>query len=517
MGLRRDARPGYSPSMADGRPVTAAALVALAACASAVAFRHVLDGYFWSDDFVLFYLRRDTTLTEFLLNPFWGHVTLGRNALFAATDWMAGFDPRPYFVTVLAIHVVNVLLLGRVIWRLTDSAVLAGTGALLWGVCPAAGDSLAWYAASAQVAATTCLLLACDLLARHVGRRDTLPTGAAAGAALWLGLSLLFFASALAVAAVWPVVVLLLFPGTRTDRRRLGLALATAAAVLGLFAGVHLAARRLYATPDVGDQVLRGLLAQPRPALIATLQLARVGVTSLVLGAWWTPGPRSDPVSWSILLAALAAWCLGFARGTCGTRRKLAAFALIGLAIYALTAWARAPAARMLSGRTAAQVGATLRYHYAPQAFLAVVLALALRGLTMHARRWIRPALAAGWAAVAVLGVLLGGIPLDLHGPARDAVSVAVAEIETGVLATPPGQTAYIRNRPVPGFGWMPSTMTPLPGLAGLFVIVSPSDELHGRPVRFVEARPEIVALAERRGGRLARLLIPPPPGGGAR
>jgi hypothetical protein len=246
--------------------------------------------------------------------------------------------------------------------------------------------------------------------------------------------------------------------------------------------------------------------------MIAVLQLVRVGVTSLALGAWWAPGPRSDLVSWLTLLAAVTCWLVAFAAGPPGSRRALGAFTLAGLAIYVLTACARAPLARELVGKTAAQIGATLRYHYMAQALLAVVLSLALRGITARGRGWTRPAIAAAWTAAVMLGLLQRGIAIDLHGPARDAVSAALAEIEASVQTTPPGRIAYVRNRPVLGFGWMPHTLTPLPGLAGLFVIVSPADALHGRPVRFVESAPEIIELVRHRGGRLARLLVPPPP-----
>jgi hypothetical protein len=481
--------------------------VLLAAVASVVVYRDVLRSYFWSDDFVLFYMLRDMGVAEFLVTPFGGHTVVGRNALFALTRAVAGFDPRLYFVTVLATHALNVLLLGRLIWRLTDSPGLAGFGALVWGICPTASESLAWYAASSQVVATTCLLLGFDRLARH---DDTLPTRDLAIAALWVGLSLLFFGSAVAVALVWPAVVALLFPGTLADRRRLGAAVAAAVAVLVVYETIQLTARTVYATPDVPGQLAGSLVEHPRPALVAFLQLARVGVTSLALGAWWAPGPRSDLVSWLILLLAAAAWVTAFAAGGGDARRRLVAFTLVALAIYALTAAARAPLARQLLGWTAARLAATLRYHYAPQAFLVTAFCVGLH-VASRGKLAAGTAIAAAWAGVALLGLLHRGIQLDLHDAARSAVAAARAEIEARVEGSPPGETVYIANRAVFGFGWMPHTMTPLPGLAALFVIISPADELDGRPVRFIESRPAVAELIARRGGRLARLIVTPP------
>ena len=490
------------------RPQAAALLVLLAAGASLVVYRDALHAYFWSDDFVLFYLRRDTSLAEFLLNPFWGHIALARNALFAATDQMAGLDPLPYFVTVLATHVLNVVLLGRLIWRLTDSPGLAGIGALLWGICPTASESLGWYAAYGHIAATTCLLLACDVLARHAGRSGTLPARAAVIAGAWLGVSLLWFGTGLAVAVVWPAVVVLLFPETRTDNGPLRAAVATTASLLALYTLLQLVARGLYGSHGVVGQTLRLLVEVPGVALIAFVQLVRVGVASLLLGAWWAPGPRSDPVSWGVLLCATAVWLAAFAAGNACARRRLAAFSLVAFAVYALTAGARAPAARQLVGRSAAGVAATLRYHYVPQAFLAVTLCVAAGSV---AARWTaasRAVVGTVWVALLALGVVRRGIAIDRHDEMRTAVAAARADIRDRVEATPRGGTAYIRNRALPGFGWLPETTTPLPGMAGLFMIESPSDEVDGRLVRFVEPDQAVRALVTRRGGRLARLLV---------
>jgi len=501
-------------TVAEEKPVAATLLVLLAASVSVVVYRDVLDAYFFSDDFVLLYLLRDLSVPEFLLTPYGEHTVVGRNAVFALTHLVAGLDPRPYFETVLATHAVNVALLGLVVWRFTRSATLAGAGALVWGICPAAGDSLSWYAAYAQVAATTFLLLAIARLARSAGERDALPGRELAIATLWLGVSLLFFGSALAVAAVWPVVIVLLFPGTARDRRRLRAVVAAAAAVIVLYGALQVVARTAYATPDVSSRALSLLVAHPRPGLVAFFQLARVGVASLALGAWWRPEVRSDLVSWLTLLLSALAWLGAFAAVDGRTRRTLTACTLVALAIYALTAVARAPGVSQLLGWTAARLAASLRYHYAPQAFLVVAGCTAVSYFCSRRAAGLRAAVPIAWAVLLLGGVALRGVPVDVHQAARSAVAKALGEIQAQVEATPRGETAYVWNQPVYGFGWMPNTTSPLPGLLGLFVIVSPSDEIDGRPVRFVESAPAVVELVQQRGGRLARLLVVPPPGG---
>jgi hypothetical protein len=485
---------------------TVALVVVLAAGTSALAYRGVLESYFWSDDFVLLYMLRDMSLPEFLLTPFGGHTVVARNVLFALTHAWAGLDPRPYFVTVVATHALNVALLGRLVWRLTGSIVVTGFGALAWGICPTAGASLSWYAAHSQVAATTCLLLAFERVARRAGHDARLSPRDLVVSCLWLCLSLLFFGTVIAVALVWPIVVLLLFPHTVSDRRRLGAIVGAAVAVFVVYEALQRAARMLYATPYTPGPLLDLVVEHPRPAVIAFLQLIRVGVTSLVLGAWWTPAPQSDFVSWLTLLLAAVTWVVALAAAGVDARRKLAAFTLVALAIYALTAVARAPAARELAGWTAARLAATLRYHYAAQAFLVAALCVAAD----TARAGIRDAVAIAGATGLLLGTIYRGVQVDQHDATRSAVAAALSEMRAQIEATPRGQTAYIPDRAVFGFGWMPGTMTPLPGLSSLFAIISPSDEVDGRAVRFTEATPAVAAAIRQHGGRLARLVVPP-------
>jgi len=485
---------------------TVALVVVLAAGASALAYRGVLGSYFWSDDFVLFYMLGDMSLPEFLFTPFGGHTVVARNALFALTHAWAGFDPRLYFVTVIATHALNVGLLGLLVWRLTGSIVLTGFGALAWGICPTAGDTLSWYATYSEVAATTCLLLAFERVARRAGGDARVPARNLVVACLWLCLSLLFFGTVIAVALVWPIVVLLLFPRTLGDHRRLGATIGAAIAVFVVYAALLLAARTLYATPHPQALLLAWFVERPRTALIAFLQLIRVGVTSLVLGAWWVPVPQSDLVSWLTLLLAGVAWVIAFSAAGVDARCKLGAFTLVPLAIYALTAVTRAPSASVNLGWTAARLAVLPRHHYAAQAFLAAALCVAAD----TARAGIRVAVAVAGAAGLLLGTMYRGVQVDLHDGVRSAVAAALGEIHAQIEATPRGQTAYIRDRDVFGFGWIPGTRTPLPGLSGLFAIISPFDEFDGRLVRFTEATPESAAAIRQRGGRLARLVVPP-------
>jgi hypothetical protein len=496
----------------DSGALPAALLGLLAAVASVAVYRKVLNAYFWNDDFVWMYLLHDTSLPEVLFTPLGGHTLVARNAVFALVHALAGLDPRPYFATTLVTHAVNVLLLCRLVWLLTGSAAWAGLGALAWGICPAASETLAWYSVYAQVAALTCLLLALDRMAARAREADVLSSRDLVVVATWLGLASVFFGSAIAVALVLPVTIALLFPGMLASRDRVRAVLAVSVVVFVLHGALHLLALRVYAAPAVHADALRWLAHNTGLALLTFVHLVRVGVTSLVLGSWWSPGQRFSAISWITLFLVAVGWLAAISVAPSKARARLLAFTLLGLANYVLVALSRGPMAEFLR-TTPTELGGTLRYHYTAQAFLVAAFCVALDTLTSRRRPWAGPAVAGACAGLLIAGYLHYGISLDLHAASRSEVTNALATLRAQVAAAPPGDTVYLDNRPLAAFGWMPNTPISLPGLAALFVIVSPSDELDGRRVRFVERNPAVYQhFTARPDSRLADLLVPVPP-----
>lgn len=508
---RRDCSPSPSPSTGtDG--ATAALLAGLAAALVAVVvYRDILRAYFWNDDFAWLFLLREHGLGNFLLTPMGGHSLIGRNAIIAVLDGVAGLDARPWFATVLVTHAVNVVLLARLVWLLTGSAALAGVGALAWGICPAASGTLGWYAVYAQVAATTCLLAAfgrvaaCARAGRRLSGRDLTVVAA------WLALSSAFFGTALAVALVWPLALALLVPGSLATAGERVRVLAVSAAVLALYALLQLIGTHTYESQPLPFQLLSWLGLRWWPAVVSLAQLVRVGVTSLLLGAWWAAGARSDTLSWLTLAGALLACATAMWRAPARLRGMLAACLLLAVAIYALIAVARGPLAGPLFRQTSAQVGATLRYHYAPQAFLVLAACAVLSALAPRAPAHGRDLAALAWGVLLLVGQLRHGVPVDRHDASRVEIARAFDTLHAGIMAAPAGGTAWVQNAPLDTFGWIPNTMDKPPGLAGLFVIAFPADTVDGREVRFVEPVANVREAAQRRDGRTAGLLVAPP------
>jgi len=496
-----------APAPHDRAAATIAALVA--AAAAAVAYRKVLHAYFWNDDFAWLFVLHERGLTEFLLTPLGGHTLVARNAAFALLDALAGLDPRPWFGSMLVTHAVNVALLARLIWLLTGDALLAGVGALAWGACPAAGETLAWYSVYGQVAATTCLLVALARVALRARAGAALSRSDLVFVASWLALSSLFFGTVLAVVCAWPLVATLLVPRSVADRYGIAGIVAVSASVIVLYAGLQLVARTAYGTPIFAPGALGWLLQRPWSTGAAFGQLLRVGATSLLLGAWWKAAPRSDVVSWLTLVAATTCVVLAALRAPPGRGAPVVAFGVLCVSAYGLVAVARAPLAGVLLGQTAGQLGTTMRYHYVPLAFLVVALVLALDVTLGWRHAATRALVSVAWAALLLAGWLVRSVPVDVHDASRAEMGRALQAIDAGVAAVPRGEVAYLANAPLAAFGWLPNTTESPPGLAALFVITSPIDTRDGRIVRFTEPDPVVREHAARRGGRTATLLVP--------
>src|SRR5262249_12269192 len=137
-------------------------------------------------------------------------------------------------------------------------------------------------------------------------------------------------------------------------------------------------------------------------------------------------------------------------------RRVLLAFIVLAFAVYALVALARGPASAILLGIPAAEVAATLRYHYIAQAFLAVALCVAVDAVAGAGRSTLAGGVAGCWALVLAAGALVDPVSIDRHDAARIEVARALRSLHDQLAATGPGQAVYIRNEPIAAFGWMP-------------------------------------------------------------
>lgn len=157
------------------------------------------------------------------------------------------------------------------------------------------------------------------------------------------------------------------------------------------------------------------------------------------------------------------------------------------------------------------------RYHYLPQVILAVLLA-------QIAAKFYRP-LAKPWLAVAtVLASLLlmanwnwsRSINGDLPHDAGDQFAETVRSFEGEIHSRVQGRRVVIQNKPFAGGGYMGRQLAP--GVAAVFMIRFPENEVDGRRVFFSEKNSETLKYWKTFGGsRLKDLLIAPRPGDAGR
>lgn len=477
----------------------------------------IIRVFFFADDFYhLGRLTNDDDLA-FVLAPFGGHNLLVRNLAFLGSWYLFGLHSEPWYWTVLLTHLLNVWLLFGVLGALTASVPLACFGATLWGICPLADGTIGWYSVYGQAMVATILLLVLDQLTRVGAADEPLPPRTA-----WLWYALLLagttcFGTGIGVALVFPVVLFLLLPvAWRQPVVRLAY-LALPAVTLG----VYFALRQLsgWIEPLPFSEAVHRTAATSglwnAPAML--LPLLGFAVGGSALGHGFEPARFPDARTWVTSAAfavglGLVAW-----RGDWKTRRAALAMAALAVGVYAVVAVGRAQVYTMFSVPVA-RAAAEPRYHYVGTIPVVILLCLVLGQLGRIG--WLsavpRSLLLAAGLGLSLAGYARSTFRIDEHPATRDYVTRTIREIADTVAAAPPGTTVYLENgatQPVIG-PWLDVF---LPGRAGLFLFVSPADDLlDGRHVRFVERNPKVLEFwAARPGTRLATLLVPPQPAGG--
>lgn len=485
-----------------------------------VAWRQLRAGYFYSDDFQTLYDFANGTIGRALFEPAFGHVNTTRNG-FAGLLYLL-FGPRAdvFFAIELALHALNAFLVYRLAWRLTAARDIALAVASVWAIAPLHHGTLDWYAAHGHAWIAALVLLMLGRLLTFEQRGTRLGPGEAV---LW-GVALMIIPTSygvgMGIAFSFPVVALVI-----ASSRLRPAALAVLFGALALFAAAYVAVKAHYPPPvarygHVASPPLRELIAGIPTALIIFVHLVVISISGFVLGPFFDPAAYP---SWVDVAAAAVFVLIVAAALRVGTRRRwLLGLLLLALGPFPLIALGRAP---MVVDVTPAAWALTARYHYLPQAALALALAVAVADLRDAARRagaaarWLPASRAAlgAWLAFALVGLVVRPLPMEMHVPDRNGVERALRTIRRAVAATPVGETAYISNEEFAPMRFLALFQGDwkFPGLAGVFVIYFRGTELDGRPVRFVatDAR-QLEATAG--GGRIATLLIPPTPASGA-
>jgi hypothetical protein len=466
------------------------------------------SSWFWADDFVCMVNIVNDGFVRFVLRPFGGHNLVGRNVPFYALWHLFGLHAAPYFWTLLLIHLLNVLLLFRVLRRLTGSALLACFGATLWGTSPLAAGVLAWFAVFGQALVATILLVVLGHVVALSGPGAAVPARAAW---LWYGLLLLgsvTFGQGIGVALAFPAVLFLMLPGAWRQPWLRAAYLALPLVTLALYVGY----RHLY--PALIEPLpLEELMAGPAgpeklPEVLATITALVAFSASEYVRNFFSATPyypdRATPVVLTVLAAGLGLLCW---RGSPSTRRTAAAMASLCVGVYLAIALGR-------WGGDFTRTATQQRYHYVAAIPIVILVCLILQeiGRVGWLARVPRAPVLLVALALWIWGFARSQYHVELHAGPRRFVDTALSSIVADVNRVPPGGTAYLEN------GANSRTLlgpvmrdVDFPGRAAIFLLTHDGDQLNGRTVRFIVRDPAVLAhYRQRPDSPLARLLASP-------
>jgi hypothetical protein len=453
---------------------------------------------FQDDDLLHLYNLATLGAFRFVLLPHGGHPHAFRNLVLVAMHRLFGLHSEWFMLCVLLTHLLNVVLCYRVGVRLTRDPYVASIAAALWGVSRTSSATLGSYAVYGQVLATTALGAVLLLVTRRTDEHRNVGPGTVLACVVLSWAGAFCFGVGLGVALALPVIVALLAPDV-LERRSTWPALAAAPlGAVGLYFGYRaLGVHYLGANVDpLPHTVKLARFWEVNAALLSHIvQLGPTKLLSPLVGGL----PLPFPTGVLLILALVAAMILRERRASVPALRRMAALAVCALSIYLTIALGR--------GYQGAKAMDAPRYHYAAQFSIALLLAVGVARLASTVGvAWRRG------AVMAVVSVLAVAVPRWPSPPSTAYTSSRLAElrrsIETAARAVPPGQTVYVRNRPVPQAGWLVGVDSPaFPGLAGFFCILFPENVVDGRAVRFVEVNRAVRDAAAQRP-RIAGLLV---------
>ncbi len=478
-----------------------------------------LGHFFRSDDYLHLYQIEDLGFWRFLVTPQGGHIVPTAFAVFYLCRVLFDLNANPYYALAIATHGFNVYLLYRVVEKTTGRIGLALAAAFIWGTSSLNQGSIGWYSVYGHVLSGTWTLLFLYGAARVASGQGSLsrPTP-------WLWFCCMLgaatsFGSGIPVAMLsGPVLYLLLpdVPGrTRVVRTQSILLLVVPA----LFLAVHGAHYALFGTPTSPDVVARtfvGQVAGEMPSKLIEIfsmfgLLLAYGSASLIFGPLLqfsrsflleTPWVAYGSGTAMVLALGYSVW-----RMDRSVRPRALAYLLLAASCYGIIALGRASIYSTM-GHPMIEAAMVARYHYLAQAILAGLLALI-------AAEFYRPVSRAwAWVAAAAAVLLLGAnwdasrsISRALPASSGEVFASTVESLEAAIQAGAKGSRVVIENQPFAD----PWARELIPGLAGIFLIHFPANEVDGRHIYFREKDPQQLEFWRRvGGGRLRELLIDP-------
>jgi hypothetical protein len=471
----------------------------LAVGLSLLVFAPIVKNYFWSDDFLVLHLFTNWPLDRFLTVNWAGHLVMVRNAFYAIVHTVAGANPLPYYVFILALHVTNVALVFAIINAATRSAPLACLGAAAWGTCPLNEGSLGWIAASGNV------FVATTTLGVVYSAQGALAHGATIGLSrslMWAG-SLLVgaqsFGTGLGVAIGAPLVLLWLLSNRLTAPARAVL-LAVPIATAAMYGIEH--------TTEFSGNLGSSVFAKAN----FLFHLLALGTTTLFRGLGYEPAVDDflarpvfdEPTSalslsvYSLTVLIICLWAIAVTWAPNGQlRRLLVAVTVLALCNYGAIALGRAYFVELLRQPIIPWAGQP-RYHYSATALLAIGLTVAVAGIWKNRLATWAPVGLCAWLLIFSVLYARSDWTIRHYDGERQRANAILSRIDGAARAAPHGAPVFTYNEP---FVDGPHIV----GAASLYVLTRDSE----REIYFVD-KAAVTVYRDFPDSPLARVMLPP-------
>src|ERR1051326_5427230 len=242
--------------------------------------------------------------------------------------------------------------------------------------------------------------------------------------------------------------------------------------------------------------------------------LIAFAITGVVQGFFFVPNDypgRASEIVVPLYVAVLLAVLVG---SDAATRRRILALVCLCVGVYALVAMGRSNVYLMFKVEPAASARQP-RYHYVGIIPIALLLCMMVAQVTRWTgRRSLVSGLAlASWIVVMGQAFVRFAFPIEQRASVKRYVQSSLQKIAAAIDAQPAGSDVYIENDEAPAYVLGPMLHHPeFPGLAGLFVLAYPSNDVRGRHVHFVERHPVVLGASRNPASnhRLAGLLVAP-------
>jgi hypothetical protein len=477
----------------------------------------ILQFNFFSDDYLYFYQMANTGFLEFLITPYGGHMLPFRNILFFLLYKAFSLKPTWYFALILMTHLLNVLLLCRVIRLFTGRSGLALFCSALWGINPIHQGVLGFFSAYGIMLVVLFLLLILNdigMIKCGQARPDLFMV---IRWNIFLIAASISYSTGIALAmGFWLISWFFLSDDKNRRIVALGLTPLMAAVPLIYFGLGYVYSNVSNKHPDF-SRALTYLLHFWFKDITMCAVLTGIGISSAVAAPFQSFfSDYMIPVSDALSIMAMLCFILTFTRASREVRFRMLAIGFIIILPYGIISAGRTMSIGVFE-TTLAELVSTPRFHYLSTMACVILFGVMYDSLFPRTAKQARRALFL--SVIVLMGLTVASeysarfIYRTTYGDwgerSKIEIDSIVRAIRKEIDESPSGGSVYFRNESTESIRMIVGSYGKFPGLAAIFVLGFPDDEIDGKRVFFVEKNRAILnELTNRIGTRISRILV---------